>query len=244
MPLMTKNGLREFTVCGVVWSPGLDVMVAMFDVGRMFEQRTAASVFGSLEDAKNEFGKEKAYMFAANLELGVNKDDLLKKVKSQLGELGWKAGDVRKIKSDIIKGFAKILLLMTTVAFSAMAVAALGVTNTVMASVRSRQWQFGILRSIGVTRGQLMRLVLAEAILLGIVGCALGLAAGFIMSMNALGLCKFIVGYLVELTPPWGMIWLGVGVIMVVSVLASLWPAASVAKTEPLTLLQSGRAAT
>jgi putative ABC transport system permease protein len=165
-------------------------------------------------------------------------------VKSQLGELGWKAGDVRQIKFEIEQGFYKILLLMTTVAFSAMAVAALGVTNTVMASVRSRQWQFGILRSIGVTRGQLLRLVLTEAVLLGIVGIALGLAAGFILSMNALGLSRFILGYVVPLQPPWGMLGIGLIIIMAVSVLASLWPAVSVAKTQPLTLLQSGRAAT
>jgi putative ABC transport system permease protein len=123
-----------------------------------------------------------------------------------------------------------------------MAVAALGVTNTVMASVRSRQWQFGILRSIGVTRGQLVRLVLAEALLLGIVGCALGLTMGYLMSVNAMGLNRYLLGYVTELTPPWGMIGIGVGIILTVSLLASLWPAASVARSQPLTLLQSGRA--
>ena len=56
-----------------------------------------------------------------------------------------------------------------------MAVAALGVTNTIMASIRSRRWELGVLRSIGVTRGQLLRMVLAESALLGIVGSALGL---------------------------------------------------------------------
>ena len=66
-----------------------------------------------------------------------------------------------------------------------MAVASLGVTNTIMASIRSRRWQFGILRSIGVTRGQLLRLVLAEAMLLGLVGVRSGLAAGALMSLDA-----------------------------------------------------------
>jgi putative ABC transport system permease protein len=123
-----------------------------------------------------------------------------------------------------------------------MAVAALGVTNTVMASVRSRQWQFGILRSIGVTRGQLVRLVLAEALLLGLVGCALGLTMGYLMSINAMGLNRYLLGYVTQITPPWGIIGVGVGIILTVSLLASLWPAASVARSQPLTLLQSGRA--
>jgi putative ABC transport system permease protein len=243
LPLMTSTGLKDFTICGVVWSPGIDVMVSMFDMGRMFDQRTAASVFGSIDDAKKYFNKDKAFLFAANLEPGIDKEVMLKKVKEQLGEKGWKAGDVRHIKFEIIKGFQKLLLLLTTVAFSAMAVAALGVTNTVMASVRSRQWQFGILRSIGVTRSQLVRLVLAEALLLGLVGCALGIGMGLLASKDAMGLTKFMIGYDTDLVIPWDMVGIGTGIIMAVSLLAGLWPAASLARSQPLTLLQSGRAA-
>jgi putative ABC transport system permease protein len=209
----------------------------------MFDERTAASVFGSVSDAKKYFGKDRVYLFAANLVGGIDKDVLLKKVKEQLGERGWKAGDVRKIKFEIIRGFRRLLLLLSTIAFSSMAVAALGVANTVMASVRSRQWQFGILRAIGVTRGQLLRLVLAEAVLLGMVGCTLGLAAGFVMSVNAMGLSQYLLGYVAELRIPWRMVGLGAGIVMVVSLLASLWPALHVARSEPLALLQSGRAA-
>ena len=36
---------------------------------------------------------------------------------------------------------------------------------------------------------------------------------------------------------------IGVGVVMLISILASLWPAIHVARAEPLSLLQAGRAA-
>ena len=243
IPLMTSTGRKEFTVAAAVWSPGIDVMVTMFDMGRMFDQRTASSVFGSLADAKEHFGSENVHFFAANLEMGLDKEVLLKRVKEQVGERGWKAGDVRTIKYNIEQGFKRLLLLASTVAFSALAVAALGVTNTVMASVRSRQWQFGILRSIGVTRGQLLRLVLAEAILLGAVGAAMGLAAGLLLSTNDMHLSEAIFGYNPGLSIPWPMIAIGVAVVLAVSLLASLWPAAAAARAEPLELLQAGRAA-
>lgn len=243
LPLMTQKGLKEFTICGVVWSPGIDVMVSLFDLRGSIEQRTALTVFGSLADAKNLFGWDDAFLFAANLELGTDKEVLLKKVRQQVGEKGWKAGDVRKIKHDIEEGFYRLLMLITTVAFSAMAVAALGVTNTVMASVRSRQWQFGILRSIGVTREQLLRLVIAEALLLGVIGVALGTAGGFLMSVNGMDLSREIVGYVPGMTIPWRPIALGMIITLVISLLASLWPATHVARAETLTLLQSGRAA-
>ncbi|HEX3356364.1 MAG TPA: FtsX-like permease family protein, partial [Tepidisphaeraceae bacterium] len=133
---------------------------------------------------------------------------------------------------------------LSLVAYAAMAVASLGVTNTVMAGVRTRRWQFGILRSIGVTRGQLLRLVMAEAVLLGIIGCFLGLGAGALMSMNANALSALIVGYRPPLVIPWRPIDLGLISVMLIALLASLWPAYSVARTEPLSLLQAGRAAT
>jgi putative ABC transport system permease protein len=152
-------------------------------------------------------------------------------------------GDIRQIKYHIQMAVKRLLLLVSTIAYAAMAVASLGVTNTIMASIRSRRWQFGILRSIGVTRNQLLRLVIAEAMLLGIVGVCLGLLAGAEMSINASQEWKIIVGYNPPLVVPWKTVGFGVSVVMIISILASLWPALHVARSEPLALLQAGRAA-
>ncbi len=284
------HGKVDYTIAGVVWSPGIDVIVSMFDMDRQFDQRTAASVFGSLEDAKRDFGISDVTLFAANLDYGVDKNKLVadmereskqpsappatepssllsgakkwlgigaatqattqandktsafKGLKQFLGMSGLQAGDVRQIKFQIQNGFERLLLMLSSIAFASMAVAALGVTNTIMANIRSRRWQFGILRSIGVTRSQLLRLVLGEAILLGLVGCALGLAAGMLMSINANRLNETIIGYAVSIKPPWAIIGIGTIIVMVTALLASLWPAISVARAEPLTLLQAGRA--
>jgi len=146
------------------------------------------------------------------------------------------------VKHAITQAFGQVLLLVSSVAFAAMGVASLGVTNTIMASIRSRRWQFGILRSIGATRSQLLRLVLAEAALLGLVGCGLGLAAGALMSFNARGFSRHTIGYVPPLDVPWNIVWIGTGLVMLIAILASLWPAASVARAEPLRLLQAGRA--
>jgi len=199
-------------------------------------------VFGTLEDAKNDFGITGAYLFAANLDYHVKKELLVDQIKQQLGAWGMKAGDVRKIKYDIQQGFERLLLLTSTIAFAAMAVASLGVTNTIMASIRSRRWQFGILRSIGLSRWALMRLVLAEAVLLGVVGCALGLAAGFEMAVNARREWGLVLGYQPPMEVPWGIVLIGTSVVMVISLIASLVPALNVARAEPLELLQAGRA--
>ena len=111
------------------------------------------------------------------------------------------------------------------------------------ASIRSRRWQLGILRSLGLTQGQLLRLILAEGLLLGLVGCALGLVAGLQMSLNANAFSHRMIGYAPPIEVPWPMVWTGLIVIIAVSLLASLFPALSASRREPLQLLQEGRAA-
>jgi putative ABC transport system permease protein len=243
MPLMTDQGEKWFTIAGVVWSPGIDVMVSTYDMAGEFDQRTAQTVFGSLEEGEKYFGIRRIYLFAAQTQAGIDKGVIEKQLEHRLGGEGLAVRDVRKIKEKIEAGFNRLLLLLSTVAFAAMAVASLGVANTIMAAIRSRQWQFGILRSIGLPRGQLLRLVLGEAILLGLVGSALGLAAGMLMAIDARALTTVITGYNPPLTVPWGIVSIGVAAVMGIALLASVWPAVRVSRRAPLSLLQAGRAA-
>ncbi|MCY2952776.1 MAG: ABC transporter permease [Planctomycetota bacterium] len=274
LPLKTAmHGTVEYTIAAVVWSPGLDVIASGFDMGLQLEQRTVASVSGSIEDARRDFGIDRVNLFAANLQPGIEREELaaalshrmdepqtqpatapasggilpntlnVLQIRRLLGKYGFLVGDVRHIKYHIQQNFQRLLMLLSSVALAAIAVASLGVTNTIMASIRGRQWQFGILRSIGVTRLQLLRMILAEAFLLAIVGCALGLAAGFLHFFDAHRITAILIGYTPPITIPWPMLWLGVGIIIFVALFAALFPAISAARTRPLDLLQSGRAA-
>jgi len=237
------NGWQTYTICGIVWSPGADLVISLFDLDRLLDQQTAACVFGSLDDAKKDFGVTGSRLFAANLQGGIDKQKLLKDAQKALGDRGLRAGDVRQIKYAVENAFYRLLLLISTVAFAAMAVASLGVTNTVMASVRSRRWQFGVLRSVGVVRSQLLRLVLAEALMLGLVGIALGVGAGLEMAVDARALSGVVMGYSPALVIPWMILIIGCAAVLAVALVASLAPAVGVARAQPLDLLQAGRAA-
>jgi putative ABC transport system permease protein len=240
----TLNGWQNYTICAIIWSPGADVIISMYDLGHLLDQRTAGSVFGSIADAKNDFGVTGARLFGANLVGGIDKNELLKNVQKALNNQGLGAGDVRHIKYGIERTFYRLLDLISTVAIAAMAVASLGVANTIMASVRSRRWQFGVLRSIGLGRGDLLRLVLAEATMLGLVGVALGVAAGLEISVDAKKITGDLLGYNPDMQIPWAVVAGGCLALLAIALAASLWPAISVARAQPLDLLQAGRAST
>ncbi len=238
------KGEIEFTIAGVVWSPGIDVMVNSFDISQQFEQQSAACVFGSLDDAKTFFDVENVYLMCANFrEMGVPKELLTEQLRTQLQDDSLAVADVRQLKETIQQGLRRLLLVASAVAWGALLVAGLGVTNTIIASIRSRTWQFGVLRSIGLTRGTLMRIIMCEALLLGVIGASMGVLCGLLMTINARQLMTIAIGHHPPISVPWDILALGTGVVIGISLIASIIPAIKLARTEPLSLLQAGRSA-
>jgi putative ABC transport system permease protein len=244
MKLKTAHqGEVNFTVVGVVAAPGMDLVNSQFDMGKQFDQRTSGSVFGSMSSAKKYFDANDIHLVAADLDAGVSKEAVMKSVADKIGNMGLQAGDVRGMKEKMTKAFGEVLLVISAVPFGAMAVASLGVTNTIMASVRTRRWQLGVLRAIGLTRSQLLRLILGESILIGVVGVAMGIAAAALLIADGHEMNRLATGYHPNIAIPWGIVTTGIVAVVVVATLGGLYPALSVSRTEPLRLLQSGRAA-
>jgi putative ABC transport system permease protein len=61
-------------------------------------------------------------------------------------------------------------------------IGALGVINTLTMNVIERQREIGGLRSLGMTRRQVLRMVLAEALALGTMGGIYGLGFGYVIA--------------------------------------------------------------
>jgi putative ABC transport system permease protein len=65
----------------------------------------------------------------------------------------------------------------------AVIVAALGILNALWASVLERQREIGILRSVGASRGQIFRVILQEASLLGVLAEIMGVVIGLFLAL-------------------------------------------------------------
>ena len=125
-------------------------------------------------------------------------------------------------------------------------VTSLGVVNTIMASVRARRWELGVLRALGVTRWAMFRMILAEGLLIGLVACLLSLAFGVMAGWCGTGISQYVSffgGMATPLVVPWSKLALGFSATLALCLAAALWPAISTGRAEPLKLLQEGRAA-
>ncbi|MFE9217695.1 FtsX-like permease family protein [Streptomyces lavendulae] len=113
----------------------------------------------------------------------------------------------------------------------ALAIAALGIANTLAMSVLERHKEIGTLRALGVDRSGVSRMMRLEALLLGGLGATLGTALGVFLGW-ALGrtLQESVAGYALVL--PWGRLAVGVLIALVGALLASVWPARRAARTD------------
>ena len=105
-------------------------------------------------------------------------------------------------------------------------VAALGVVTALLISVLQRRRELGLLRAVGATQLQVLKSVVAEAFLMGVIGTILGIALGLPMEWYLLNVVLFEEsGFFFEMIVPWKEA-IGISAIAIaIATLAGLIPA-------------------
>jgi putative ABC transport system permease protein len=105
-------------------------------------------------------------------------------------------------------------------------VSLLGVISALFISVLQRRRELGLLRSIGATRSQVLGAVLAEAVLMGIIGALLGFGIGLLLQWYLLDVVLFDEsGFTFPMRVPWFASAVVMGLSIVLATLVGLWPA-------------------
>lgn len=125
----------------------------------------------------------------------------------------------------------------------ALLVGAMLIYNTFAMTVVERTREIGLLRALGMGKGQLLRLVLGEALFLGLGGTALGLAGGPGLAFPLMKLMsKMMGGFPLEsfVMPPAGAVQ-GLVVGLVITFIAALLPAWRGSRISPIEALREAR---
>ena len=139
--------------------------------------------------------------------------------------------------------------LLTIVLFVVFAIVALGILNTQLMSLFERVREFGVLMAIGARPRWIVRLVLIESALLGLVGVSLGvvLGAALIGHFGRSGLSlpvgnafKYFLPFptVIFLRPAWGMHAFACATVFAVTLLATLPPALRAGRLKPAEALR------
>jgi putative ABC transport system permease protein len=149
-----------------------------------------------------------------------------------------KADDFRiSNQIDIINTFSNVVglftVLVSAIAGISLIVGGIGIANIMLVSVVERTREIGIRKAVGATNSAILNQFLTEAILVSLAGGAIGVAIGIGLAFAGSTLFKF--PFVISV---WA-IGAGIGLALVVGLIAGVIPARNAAKLDPITALRS-----
>ncbi len=215
---VTYLGIAEYEVVGIfdsdiTWENGGIVVH-----GEVLQQKL---------DAKDSFALLFAYTAPAA------RDRVREAIGRELTHLvAMPSGEFTQRFTSQMEFLDEVIALITAIA---LVVGVLGVLNTMMMSVAERTREIGTLRALGWPRGLVLRVILAEGVLLSLVGGLFGLGLGV---LGTEALIRWFEGEYLQALYEVATFAKGLFVALVVGLLAALYPALRAANLSPVEALR------
>ena len=193
-----------------------------------------------LRDTSNIAGNKPSY---STVEARVDSPANVQQVEDAIKKMGFNTFSITDATKSLRRFFAVLDLFLGIFGSLALAVASIGIINTLVMAILERRREIGIMKAIGASDADVRRLFFAEAGTMGIFGGVLGVAFGWALG-RVINLGTNIYLKRQHFPPeqiwyvPW---WLVSGAILfaiVVSLLSGLYPAARAAKLDPVQALR------
>ena len=179
----------------------------------------------------------------ASLSVRVKSPSLVDATEKKIKDLGFSAFSLLDASKSLRIFFSVFDLLLGIFGSLALAVATLGIVNTLVMAILERRREIGVLKALGAADSDIKQLFFVEAGVMGLAGGVLGVFFGWLIG-QALTLGTNI--YLkkqdlpgVEISAvPWWLISGAIGFAVLVSLIAGLYPASRAAKLNPVDALR------
>jgi putative ABC transport system permease protein len=223
LPVTSGSGTREFRIAAIYYDYSNDRGTVMLDrpiFARHLGEARPAGLNVHL-DAKTDD------------EVEAVRRDLLRAIGSQQGtQHGITVTTSRALRSEVLRIFDGTFAITWALEVVAIAVAVMGIVATLITVIDERRRELAVLRLAGASRGQVQRMIVAEAAILGAIGQALGLIAGLALSIvlvNVINVQSF--GWSIQFHAPFLFLLQLTLVLIVVTALAGVIPARRAART-------------
>jgi putative ABC transport system permease protein len=160
--------------------------------------------------------------------------DRVAAVRNGIHDIGYSTSAPENLIASVQRYLRVVEIVLAGIAIIALAIATLGITNALLAAVRERRREIGVMKAIGARDRDVLRLFLIEAGVLGVIGGFVGTVLGFGL---ASGVGVFVNGYLrsqglegVRPQVPWTIAVAGVVGAGLLAVLAGAPPARRAAR--------------
>ncbi len=215
LQIKTRAGVQSFEIAAIV--------VDFYNQGLVID--------GSWNDMRRFFKINDISALMLKVEPGQDVDTVKQRIIDQYGKRDHLTVESNVTLKNRVTGLMRSAFSMFDVlAYIAVIVASLGVVNTLMMNVMERTQEIGMLRGVGMTRWQVVQMVMAEAALMGIIGGIIGLVFGVILSRIFLVAMVAMSGYNISYRMPLQAVVVSLLVSLVISQIAAVWPARRAAR--------------
>ncbi|MFI5004993.1 MAG: ABC transporter permease [Solirubrobacterales bacterium] len=225
---------KRYTIVGIM----------RFGGGQSFGGAGAAIL--TLPEAQRVLGEQGHYdQIDVAAQAGVTPGELRARIRAELPrtvDVRTGAQQAAKESSDLESNLSFLRTFLLVFAYVSLVVGAFIIFNTFSITVAQRTREFGLLRTLGGSRAQMMRSVVYEGLLLGVGGAVLGLLGGIALApaldqlFKAFGADLPDSGTVLETRTIVVSLLVGVGV----TVLAGLPPAQRATRVPPLAAMREG----
>ena len=141
----------------------------------------------SMDDARARFGATAAAIWVLVPQPGITEAAFRTSVGAKARQNAAEMLTARDLSSDLQRSLDRLIGLFDVLAILAVVIAGLGILNTLAVSVVERAREIAILRSHGMTTGQVQAMVVSEAAIMGAIGGIAAVATGVLMSLAVVG---------------------------------------------------------
>lgn len=213
------TGSVQATVCGVSDAKGVGASLYM-NAGLAAQ---AGDLLGTPTASAQEL-LDNPHGLLLTLEPGADLDKVREQIKDVVApSYVFQVLDQDQISDQAGQQANQMLAVLYALLGLSIAIAVLGIVNTLVLSVSERTREIGLMRAVGLGRSQLAGVIVTESVLTAVYGTVLGAGTGLLL---AAALRSYLADQgLTALVVPWGQLVGMVVTAVVVGVLASLWPA-------------------
>lgn len=163
-------------------------------------------------------------------------------VFDQITKLGFRAFSLTNQVEEIKRVFLIVNGSLALIGGIALLVASFGISNTMIMSITERTREIGIMKAIGGSDAEIMRIFFFEASLIGLIGGVFGVLAGYVIDRIANALVNnYIVKGATQIeffSIPW-YLWGGAILFAIlISLIAAIYPAFRSARVDPIKALR------
>ncbi len=160
--------------------------------------------------------------------------DRVRDVRSAITDMGYATSAPEQLIANVQRYLRVVDIVLGAIALIALVIASLGIANALLAAVRERRREIGVLKAIGARDRDVLRTFLLEAAFVGAIGGAVGtllgtaVAASVGLVVNAYLTQQGLEG--VRLVVPWAVVVGGVGGATLLALVAGTVPALRAAR--------------